>query len=156
MMFYEQAADFIKSFEGFAPVAMWDVNAWRLGYGSDTITTDLNGAYRKVEQGDKTTKEMAGIDLQRRIQKEFEPRVIRQLGADKYKALPDTAKIALLSLCYNYGSITKKAIRDAAKSGDMAKLKQAIVESTYNDNSRLGIKIQNSLRARRKKEADYI
>ena len=155
-MFYQQAADFIKNFEGFAPNAMWDVNAYRLGYGSDTITTDLNGSYRKVERGDKTTKEMASLDLQRRIKNEFEPRVKLQLGPDNYAKLPDTAKIALLSLSYNYGSITKKAIVDAAKSLDMAKLKDAIVTSTYNDNAKLGVKIQNALRARRKKEADYI
>lgn len=154
--FYTKAADFIKGFEGFAAKAMWDVNAYRLGYGSDTITLDTSGTFRKVVKNDVTTKELATIDLSRRIKTEFEPRLKNQLGIDTYSKLPDTAKIALLSLCYNYGSITKKAIKDAAKSLDMAKLKEAIVQSTYNDNARLGPRVQNALRARRQKEADYI
>ncbi len=152
MGFYDRAADFIKKYEGFAEKATWDVNAYRLGHGSDTLTLP-DGTYRKVVQGDKTTLELAAKDLARRIKKDFEPKVVRQIGQNYYDKLPDNAKIALISLSYNYGSITKPAIIDAAKSGDVNKLANAIVESTKNDNA--GTPYYNGLRKRRQAEADF-
>jgi len=147
MGFYTDTANLIKKFEGFAKKAYWDVNAYRVGYGSDTLTLPDN-TFRKVVKGDTTTEPLASLDLQRRIQNEFEPRVIKQLGKQYYDALPDTAKSSLLSLAYNYGSIPKKAIIDAAKTGDVNKLAAAIVDSTKNDN-------KGTLQKRRKEEASY-
>ena len=45
----------IRHFEGFRSQAYWDVNAWRVGYGSDT-TTDASGRVRRVQEGDTTTQ----------------------------------------------------------------------------------------------------
>lgn len=149
-----QAANFIKEFEGFTPTAKWDVNAYRIGHGSDTIELP-NGTYRKVLSTDTTTRELAAKDLARRIKNEFIPRVKNQVGSEGWDKLPDASKVALLSLAYNYGSITKKAILDAAKEGNVSKLAKAIVDSTYNDNSKLSEDVRNALRNRRAKEAQY-
>jgi len=152
MGFYDSAADFIKVFEGFTPNATWDVNAYRLGHGSDTVTLP-NGSFRKVVKGDTTTKELAAKDLARRIKDNFEPKVRKQIGEPYYSNLPDPAKISLISLAYNYGSITKPAIIDAARSGDVEKLANAIIESTKNDNK--GKSYYEALKKRREKEANY-
>ena len=152
MGFYNEAAEFIKQFEGFTATTIWDVNAYRLGHGSDTITSP-DGTFRKVVQGDVTTKEMAAKDLARRIEKDFEPKVRKQIGDPSYSDLPNPAKIALISLAYNYGSITKKAIIEAARTGDVVKLGDAIIESTKNDNA--GKPYYNALLKRREKEGNF-
>jgi len=153
MAFYDNVANFIKKFEGYSSKPYWDVNAYRLGYGSDTITLP-DGTFRKVVKTDVTTREMAEKDIARRIKQDFEPVVKRQIG-DAYNKLPEPARTALLSIAYNYGSITKPAIRESAKTGDVNKLADAIVTSTYNDNKKLPPKQQELLRGRRKEEADY-
>jgi GH24 family phage-related lysozyme (muramidase) len=153
MGFYTDVANYLKKWEGYAEKAQWDVNAWRIGHGSDTITFP-NGTYRKVLKTDVTTREMAGKDLERRIKQDFEPKVKKQIGEQYYNKLPDSAKIALISLSYNYGSITKPQIIQAARSGDAKKLADAIVEATKNDN--LGTRYYKGLRKRRQDEANYI
>lgn len=153
MGFYTDAADYLKKWEGFTPKALWDVNAWRIGHGSDTITFP-NGTYRTVLKTDTTTREMAGKDLERRIKQDFEPKVRKQIGEQYYNKLPDSAKIALISFAYNYGSITKPKIIQAAREGDAKKIADAIVEETKNDN--LGKSYYNGLRRRRQDEANYI
>jgi len=152
MAFYESAAEFIKKYEGYAPKATWDVNAYRIGHGSDTLTLP-DGTFRKVVKGDTTNEESAAKDLARRIKLDFEPKVKKQIGEPYYSNLPEPARIALLSLAYNYGSITKKAIIDAARTGDVVKLSDAIIESTKDDNK--GKSYYNALLKRRKKEADF-
>lgn len=151
MSFYDSAADFVKGFEGFTSNATWDVNAYRLGHGSDTVTLP-NGTYRKVVKGDTTTRELAAQDLARRL-KAYEATVIKQVGADAYNKLPEPARISLISFAYNYGSITKPAIIAAAKSGDVEKLATAITESTKNDNQ--GKPYYNALVKRRQAEANF-
>jgi GH24 family phage-related lysozyme (muramidase) len=155
--FYQNAANFLKGFEGFTSKATWDVNAYRIGHGSDTLTLN-DGTFRKVRKGDTTTRELAARDLARRIEKEFEPRVSKQIGEKYYEELPNPAKIALISLAYNYGGLKVKdghlqPIIDAARTGDVDKLADAIVESTKNDNR--GTPYYEGLRKRRKKEADF-
>ena len=151
----QQAAEYIKKFEGYTSVAKWDVNAYRIGHGSDTIEL-LNGTHRKVVQGDSTTKALAQKDLERRLMIEFIPKIEKQIGAEYWKKIPQDAQVALLSLSYNYGSITKKSILDAARSGDMTKLSKALVDSTYNDNQKLSVAMREALRDRRSEEASMI
>jgi|694.fasta_scaffold20597_18 GH24 family phage-related lysozyme (muramidase) len=151
----QKAVAFLKQKEGFTPVAMWDVNAWRIGYGSDTIT-DALGNVRKVVQTDRVTVADADRDLQRRIEKEFIPRIIRKIGADAWNKYGDNTKIAFISFAYNYGDIVKKQIVDAAQTGDRKKLADAWISSTYNDNKRLPENVRNALRKRRATEAALI
>jgi GH24 family phage-related lysozyme (muramidase) len=155
--YHYKAMNFIKDFEGFNENAVYDVNAWRIGYGSDTITFN-NGSFRKVKQGDKTTKQNAEKDLKRRIP-EFEKKVINYLegkGIKKryWERLPDPAKIGLLSFAYNYGNIVKNSIREAIKTGNVDIIADAVITSTINDNK--GTVYYNGLRKRRQKEADLI
>lgn len=158
MSFYDNAALFIGKQEGFTPKASWDVNAWRLGYGSDTITLN-NGTYRKVVQGDVTTQKNAAKDLARRIP-EFEKKIIAYLNSKngisskEWFDLPDPARIGLLSFAYNYGNIVKNGIREAIKSGDVDLIADKVISTTINDNK--GTVYYNGLRARRKREADLI
>lgn len=155
--YYLDASKFIAQYEGFTPIASWDVNAWRIGHGSDTITLD-NGTYRKVVQGDKTTKINAGKDLARRIP-EFENKVINYIAKygvtnRQWEQLPKDTKVALLSFAYNYGNIVKRAIREAIKTGDVNEIADAVLSSTINDNK--NTIYYNGLRKRRQAEADLI
>lgn len=130
--FYDRAADYIKKHEGYSDKTYWDVNAYRLGYGSDTITTSKNGAYRKVKQGDITNKDMASLDLARRIKTEFEPRIINKVGKSVYDSLLEPVKIALLSITYNYGSLPTN-VATAVKSGDSKKIADAINANAHHN-----------------------
>jgi len=150
----EQAANFIKKYEGFVRSAMWDVNAWRIGYGSDTIT-NTDGSVRKVQQGDTTTEQDAQRDLERRITQEFIPRIISQIGSG-FNTLPTGAQIALISIAYNYGSVPHAKIRAAASQGDLTALKSLWISETYNDNKKLSESMRNALRRRRAAEAALI
>lgn len=158
MSYYSDAAYFISKREGFTPIATWDKNAYRLGYGSDTITFN-NGTYRKVKQGDSTNEDNARKDLARRIP-EFEKNVINYINSksgvtkEQWDSLPAPAKVGLLSFAYNYGNIVKPSIRQAIKTGDVDQIADAVIKSTINDNK--GEDVYDGLRARRKLEADLI
>jgi len=147
-------AELLKKYEGFLAKASFDVNAWRIGHGSDTITDNF-GKFRKVVKGDTTTKENAGKDLTRRMI-EFEKKVAKKVGVEFWEPLDYMVKGALISLAYNYGNITKQSIIDAIKTGNSIKIANALVFSTLNDNKKLSLNIQNALKVRRKKEADII
>lgn len=146
------AAEFLKKYEGFISRPMWDVNAWRIGYGSDTITNP-DGSYRSVIQTDTTTPKDAQRDLERRIHSEFIPIVIKNIGADGWNKLSEGAQVALISISYNYGTVPHKKIKEAAKAGNEALLKSIWVSETYNDNKTLPENVRNALRNRRAAEA---
>lgn len=147
-------AELLKKYEGYLQRASWDVNAWRIGHGSDTITDNF-GKFRKVVKGDVTTRENAGKDLTRRMV-EFEKKVEKKVGSEFWQPLDYMVKGALISLAYNYGNITKQAIIDAIKTGNSNKIANAVISSTLNDNKKLSTQIQNALKVRRKKEAEII
>lgn len=147
-------AELLKAYEGFLPNASYDVNAWRIGHGSDTITDNF-GKYRKVVQGDSTTRTNALKDLTRRVT-EFEKKVAKKVGVEYWEPLDYMVKGALISLAYNYGNITKQSIIDAIKTGNSAKIANSVIISTANDNKKLSTNVQNALKVRRKKESDII
>jgi len=150
----QQTIDVLKKFEGFSSRAYWDVNAYRIGYGSDTITSP-NGSFKKVKKGDQITKEQADLDLARRIP-EFEKVIIRQVGFDAWNKLPDQAKAGLISFAYNYGSIAKKSLREAIVRGNLNEIADTLVTSTLNDNAKLSQNVREALKARRRYEAELI
>lgn len=157
MSYYLDAAKFIANYEGFTPTATWDVNAYRIGHGSDTITFN-NGTYRTVKIGDTTTRDNAAKDLARRVP-EFEKKVknyIDDFGVTNkmWNDLPDNTKVALLSFAYNYGNLVKNSIREAIKTGDVNKIADAVDSSTVNDMK--GTKYYDGLRRRRLAEAALI
>jgi hypothetical protein len=147
-----QAYDLIIKYEGFTPIAKWDVSNWRIGHGSSTVTLADGSIYRlsnnRSEKPTVTiTLEDADRDLQRRISDEFIPSVKKSLGTDTMGAWSDGTIAALTSICYNYGSLPKSIIA-AAKTKTTSTLVAAVrALETHNG----GIN-----KKRRNKEADYI
>ncbi|OOF81969.1 integrating conjugative element protein [Rodentibacter ratti] len=145
----EQATGLLKNFEGFSNKAYWDVNAYRTGYGSDTITK-ADGTIVRVTKDTVVTREDAERDLARRTQ-EFANRARNNVSSTTWNALPPNAQAALTSYAYNYGSLTKDVIAAAqvsAQSGDMQALANAVRNRQTNNN---GVNAK-----RRNQEADYI
>lgn len=142
----DQATAMIKKHEGFRAGTYWDVNAYRLGYGTDTITNP-DGTVRRVKKGDTVTKEQAELDLKRRTN-DFMSGVSKTIGVDAFNRLPDSAKASLTSVAYNYGSLNKlPSVIKAARSGNLIQLSQAI--------QNLGSHNKGVNRKRRIEEAQY-
>lgn len=97
---YEQAADFISQWEGFCARAYWDINHWRIGFGSDTEGPND----KPVERHTVTTHERALQNLQLRIG-EFRYVVLRDIGAAAWALLNQNQQVALIDICYNYGHV---------------------------------------------------
>lgn len=120
----------LRTFEGFSSTPYWDVNAHRVGYGSDTVTR-ADGSVVKVTPGMTVTREDAERDLTRRAA-EFEGVALRQVGPDAWNALPPEARAALTSTTYNYGSLPSTVVA-AVKTGDLAAVSQAVLDlSSHN------------------------
>ena len=130
----------LRKFEGFRESAYWDVNAHRVGYGSDTVTR-ADGTVEKVTPQTRVTREDAERDLARRT-KEFAGVAEKQIGADVWASLPNNAKAGITSVTYNYGSLPGSVVA-AAKSGDPARIADAVAALPANPD-------------RRRQEADII
>ncbi|HDX1017792.1 TPA: integrating conjugative element protein [Pasteurella multocida] len=147
----DQATSLLRKFEGFIGKAKWDMNAQRLGYGSDTITK-ADGTVIKVQPGMTVTREDAERDLARRT-KEFANIARRNVSAETWDKLPPNAQAVLTSMAYNYGSLSKlesvvKAANVSANTGDMTALANAIRRRQV-DNGGMNAR-------RRNQEADYV
>lgn len=118
-----QTLDLIRGFEGYAAKPYWDVNAYRTGYGSDTVTR-ADGKIEKVTPTTQISREDADRDLARRTQ-QFENNTRRQVGDQVWSTLTPNAQAALTSIAYNYGSIPKR-ILPQVKSGDLNSISHAI------------------------------
>lgn len=125
----EASIRLLEKFEGFQQTAKHDVNAQRLGFGSDTIT-DASGNVRRVRAGDSVTREQAYLDLERRIKTEFLPAVVNAVGEGVFSALSPQQQGALVSLGYNYGAGAwdddLAAVAAAVRSGDSSAVAAAI------------------------------
>jgi GH24 family phage-related lysozyme (muramidase) len=97
------ALSLIKQFEGFSNDPYWDVNAYRAGYGSDTVTR-ADGSIVPVRQGVTVSREDAERDLSRRVLTEFQPSARGAIGGDVFDQLTDGQRSVLTSLAYNYGT----------------------------------------------------
>ena len=141
-----QSLNMIREHEGFKSSTYWDVNAHRLGYGSDTITNP-DGSVRRVKKGDTVTREQAELDLRRRTQ-EFMNSAANSIGKEYFNKLPSSAQASLTSLTYNYGSLDKlPSVIKAARSGNLMELSRAI--------ENLGSHNKGVNRRRRLQEARY-
>lgn len=124
-------ASLIKQFEGFRSSPYWDVNAQRVGYGSDTITT-ASGQVIKVKPGITVSRADAERDLERRIG-EFQSVIRGQVGDKKFEGLTPNVQAALTSMAYNYGSLPG-SVAKAVKTGNVEKIADAIeARATDND-----------------------
>ena len=144
-----QATRLVARFEGFSAEPGWDVNAWRIGHGSSTITTSDGevrrlGNNRSIRPSIIITREDAARDLKRRLETEFIPQTIRAINSAD---LPAGVIAALVSVAYNYGSLPN-SIKTAAQSEDIQAIADAI-RAREGDNSGVNKK-------RRNKEANYV
>lgn len=121
--FPAQALELLKKFEGFQRTAKWDVNAFRVGFGSSTITNP-DGSFREVKAGDTVTREAATRDLERRIQ-EFANVVKQQIGSERFAQFSASQQAALTSIAYNYGSLPERIIK-AVKEGTNEQIATAV------------------------------
>lgn len=140
-----QTLDLIKGFEGYETKPYWDVNAYRTGYGSDTVTR-ADGTIEKVKPGTTISRDDAERDLARRTQG-FENTVRKQIGDNVWSSLPPNAQSALTSVAYNYGSIPKRIVGDV-QTGDLNTISKAI-RRLQGDNKGIN-------KGRRNKEADLV
>ncbi len=126
------AAELIRQQEEFRPRAYWDVNHWRVGYGSDS---KAGGTPGDVREGDTTTREEAERDLASRIaaiQETLEARI----GAS-WARLSDRAKASLTSVFYNYGKDKNlPSIIGAARTGSDDNVATAIAALKENPDRR--------------------
>jgi len=141
-----QAAAILRSEEGFSTKPHWDVNNWRIGYGSSTIT-DASGKVVKLSSNRserpaiKITQQDAERDLQRRLRDEFIPHTKKSIGTGVDK-LNNATIAALTSVTYNYGTLPSSVVQ-AARTGDIESIADAVRSLSAN-------------RKRRNREADWI
>lgn len=136
----EQAKAIIRKEEGFRASPYWDVNAYRVGYGSDT-TTDAFDKVLTVKQGMTVSKEDAERDLTYRLSEREGKQARNQLG-EQWGKLGPSVQAALYSVAYNYGSLPKSVVA-AAQTGDRDQIASAVSALSANP-------------ARRKREAAII
>lgn len=137
--------DTIKRFEGFRSAPYWDVNHFRVGYGSDTITRE-DGSVVTVKPGMSVSQGDADRDLQRRII-QSQRGIAKAVGDDKFAALSAPAKAAVTSVAYNYGSLPE-SVANAIRTGGPAEIAAAI--------RGLGDHNEGINRKRRNQEADAV
>lgn len=118
-----QVKGLLRHEEGFRETPYWDVNAWRVGYGSDTVTL-ADGRSVKVTPGMKITREDAERDLDYRLTSREGAQVRSQVGA-AWESLAPNVQAALYSVGYNYGSLPDNVV-DAVKTGDISSVAAAV------------------------------
>jgi len=128
------AGTIIDEYEGYSDEAYWDVNAWRIGFGSDTHTNP-DGSTRRVRKGDRTTHDAAVRDLQRRIPEFQKTGIIPYVGQAAWDKLPPGAKDVITSIAYNYGSLQNlRSLTEAIKVGDGFLMANSIARyASHND-----------------------
>jgi LysM repeat protein len=142
----DQASAILRKEESIILTPIWDVNNWRIGYGSSTITK-ADGTVvtlsnnRAVKPTNSITKEDAERDLKRRLRDEFIPKTKRDIGSN-YNKLNNSTLAALTSVTYNYGTIPSSVLT-IAKTGNLKEIAKAVAKLSANPN-------------RRKREADWI
>lgn len=104
-------AEFIARFEGFSARAYWDVNHWRLGYGSDTEGPEQS----EVTENSTTTRERALQNLALRIP-QFQAAAVSGtprypgMGTAAWGRLTDNQVSVITSLVYNYGHLPRSVL----------------------------------------------
>lgn len=118
------AAQMVKGFEGFIAKAKWDENAFRVGFGSDTVTR-ANGQIEKVTKDTIVTLADAQRDLERRLV-EFQDGIQKAIGVDTWNSLNEAQQAALTSIAYNYGSLPKRIVSAIEGGGGAESIANAI------------------------------
>lgn len=119
----QDAIQMIKDFEGYRSKAYWDVDAYRAGFGSDTVTR-ADGSVERVTRETIVTLADANRDLARRIG-EFQAAAINKVGPDRWAQFSREQQAALTSIAYNYGSLPDRII-EAVRTGTSQDIATAI------------------------------
>ncbi|WP_398469658.1 lysozyme [Tardiphaga sp.] len=119
----DRTMQLLRDKEGFKSSTYWDVNADRVGYGSDTIT-DPDGKIRTVKAGDTVTREDAERDLRRRTQESL-GQVQKAVGDEAFNRLTPNQQAAVGSVVYNYGRLPD-SVGAAIRTGDAERIAQSI------------------------------
>lgn len=117
--------------EGFQPTGKWDKNAYRAGYGSDTVTLSDQSVV-KITKGMEVSRSDAARDLERRI-KIFQSGIKKSIGLDNWQELTKQQQAVLTSLAYNYGSLPERVAKVIRANGSTAEIAKAI-DALKNDN----------------------
>lgn len=120
----ESSVALLKNFEGFRATPAWDVNAFRVGFGSDTITLS-DGTIKKVVDGMAAVSPADALrDLVRRIG-DFQSTIKGQVGEERFESFSPQQQAVLTSIAYNYGQLPERII-EAVKSGSATQIADAI------------------------------
>ena len=119
---------------------------WRIGFGSDTITTPGNSV-KRVKEGDEITSDQAYADLERRLKTEFKPKVVGTCAANgvDYDSLDTAVKIVFIDCAYNYGSLWNDIVisyRDGGVQGLIQELQRRIDRGASQVPKRRGAEIE--------------
>lgn len=129
----DAAKAILRKEEGFRSSPYWDVNAHRVGFGSDTVTRP-DGSVEKVKPGMTITRADAERDLERRVA-EFERIAVHQVGRREWGALSPGAQAALISVTYNYGSLPSSVV-NSVKSGNIESIASSVASLSANKGRR--------------------
>ncbi len=127
-----EAANFISLKEGFTEVAVWDINHYRGGYGSDKIFR--NNQLITVTKGTIFTKKEAVQTLEKYSITTYSNPIIEAIGNSNWEKLNNHQKSALVSLGYNVGAFYMttrgygEKIAAAIKKGDYQAAAQGILD----------------------------
>lgn len=121
----DQSAGALRHYEGLKTQAYWDVNHWRVGYGSDTITK-ADGTVETVGKDTQITPADAERDLQRRVQ-ETQSKIIAQVTPQAWASLSKTQQAAVTSMGYNYGMLPQDVAFAVRGGGGPAAISAAIM-----------------------------
>lgn len=128
----------IKKYEGFRQNAYFDVNRYRAGFGSDTVTRE-NGNVEKVTKDTTVSLREATLDLARRIG-EFQDGIRNSIGADRFASFTEEQQAALTSVAYNYGSLPDRIVAAIKGGGDVG----AAIRNLGSDNGGINAGRRNS------------
>jgi GH24 family phage-related lysozyme (muramidase) len=148
-----EAANFIALKEGFTKVAVWDVNHFRGGYGSDKIFR--GGKLITVTEGTVFTQQEATQTLEKYSITTYSTPIIKAIGESNWEKLNNHQKAALVSLGYNVGASYMtargygKRIAAAIRKGNY----QAAAQGILNGPKTAKGKLLPGLVKRRKEEA---
>lgn len=129
----DAATALVKQREGLILNAQWDVNHYRVGYGSDTVTLS-DGTIQKVTKGMTIGVADANRDLTRRVSDTMAA-VRDAVGADRFAQLNPQQQAVLTSLAYNYGT------GELRNGGDLSGVVEAVRTGTTEG-------VVNAIRAR--------
>lgn len=118
------AFNIIKKFEGYEEKPYWDENAYRAGFGSDTVTL-ADGSIQKITQGMTVPMSDAVRDLTRRVE-EFGNIARDQVGGNRFDAFSPQQQGVLTSIAYNYGDLKSTGILDTIQKGTVDQIAEAI------------------------------